>query len=97
MITSIIDPLKGVMSDKLAICNLLDDCFVNVELRMDAKISQTNKTFPVSNLANSFVYKHITPTEVYFQLNQLNFRKANGPENIPHKYLKVLVPVVAPY
>ena len=47
---------------------------------MDAKISHTNKIFPVPNLANSSVYEHITSEEVYFQLNQLNFRKANGPK-----------------
>ena len=93
MITLIIDPVKGVISDKSAICNL----FVNVGPRMDAKISQTNKAFPVPNLANSFVYEHITPEEAYFHLNQLNFRKANWPKNIPNKFLKVLAPVMAPY
>ena len=38
MITSIINPVKSVISDKSAICNLLNDYFVN----MDAKISLTN-------------------------------------------------------
>ena len=97
MITSIIDSVKGVISDKSAICNLFNDSFVNFGPRMDPKISQTYKTFPVPNLANSFIYEHIAPEEVCFQLNQLNFRKANGPENIPNKFLKVLAPVVAPY
>ena len=80
MITLIVDPVKGVVYDKSAICNLLNDYFVNVGPRMDAKISQTNKAFPVPNLANSFVYEHIAPEEAYFQLNQLNFRKANWPK-----------------
>ena len=97
MITSIIDHVKGVISHKSAICNLLNDYFVNVGPHMDAKILQANKTFPIPNLANSFVYEHITPEEVYFQLNHLNFRKANGPENIPNKFLKALAPLVAPY
>ena len=41
---------------------------------MDAKISLTNKTFSVPNLANPFVFEHVTPEEVHYQLNQLNFR-----------------------
>ena len=41
---------------------------------MDAKISLTSKTFSVPNLANPFVYEYVTPEEVHYQLNQLNFR-----------------------
>ena len=41
---------------------------------MDAKILQTNKTFSDLNLANSLVYVQVTPEEVYFQLNPINFR-----------------------
>ena len=54
---------------------------------MDTKISHTNKTFHIPNFANSFAY------DVYFQLNQLNFKKANGPENIPNKFFNALASV----
>ena len=58
---------------------------------MDAKIPQSNKTFRIPSLAKSFVHEPITCDEVIFEISQLNLSKANGPENIPNKFLNFAV------
>ena len=36
--------------------------------------------YSVLNLANPFVYEHVTPEKVHYQLNQLNFRIVSAGE-----------------
>ena len=93
MIATIAGFEKEVVSDKSTICSVLNDFFVNVGLTMNAKMAQPCKNFHIPNVIKSFAYEPITNEEVYLKLSQLDPRKANGPEIVPNKFLKLLSPI----
>ena len=64
---------------------------------MDAKIPPSRNIFNIPSVVNSFACEPITNDEVYLQLSQLNPRKANGPENFPNKFWKLLAPIISPF
>ena len=61
-----------------------------LKLHNHAKIS-------IPSIIKSFAYEPITNEEVYLKVSQLNPRKASRPENIPTKFLKVLLPIISPF
>ena len=97
MITLLIDSENKNIVDRSEICNTLNDFFVNIGQTMDAKIPQTNETFRIPSIAKSSVYEPITCDKVVLEISQLNPKKADGPENIPNKFLNSLSPIISPY
>ena len=97
MITSIIDSEGKEVSDQSIISKTLNEFFVNIGPNMDAKIPPSRNIFNIPSVVNSFAHEPITYDEVYLQFSQLNPRKANGPENLPNKFWKLLAPIISPF
>ena len=64
---------------------------------MDAKISNTLMKFDIPSMLKSFRFNPCTPEEVQMYINQLSTSKSSGPENIPIKLYKLIVPVISTY
>ena len=70
VITSLIGYENESLVHRSAICDALNDFFVNIGQTMDAKIPQTNKTFRIPSKSKSFVYEPITCNEVVLEISQ---------------------------
>ena len=97
MITSIIDSEGKEVFDQSIISKILNEFFVNIGSNMDAKIPPSRIVLNIPSVDNLFAYEPITNDEVYLQLSQLNPRKANGPDNLPNKFWKLLAPIISPF
>ena len=96
-ITLITDEHNCKVTDKTRIPDLLNEHFTNVGPNMYSNIPKATKSFSVPSLTKSFVYDAITKEEVLVQIQQLNPKKAPGPENIPIKFLRALATIISPY
>ena len=92
-----VDSQGCTVTERKAICKLLNEHFTNVGPKMDAKIAKTAKMFNIFSSSKSFYSDPITPHKVVEQLHQLDPSKACGPENIPNQFCKMIGPIIASY
>ena len=75
-----------------------NEFFLNISPALANKIPSSNICHPVtdpSSQQNSFFMEPTSPIEVYRELMHLKENKANGPENIPTKYIKLASELIA--
>ena len=65
---------------------------------MDSKISAPSKNFRLMTKRNisSFYFNSITDDEVLTEIHNLDVKKANGPEDIPIRFIKMIRTILAP-
>ena len=64
---------------------------------MDSKISASSKNFKMMTKRNisSFYFNSITADEVLAEIHNLDIKKANGPEDISIRFIKIIGTILA--
>lgn len=92
VINKLVDEDNKVIKSASAICNTLNEYFVNIGPNLSDKIVSSNLHTMQNSLPSnvkSIYLQPIDPLEVFREINNLNPNKAGGPENIPIKFYKI--------
>ena len=99
-ISKLITQTDDAITDKSKISNELNVFFTNIGPSLAVKVPAVTKAHVNNNSIRSqpnsiFLYP-IMPTEVEKQFGSLNASKANSPENITKKYIKIVGKIISP-
>ena len=81
-----------VLTDSKAICNELNNFFVNIGPIMASKISNYSRTKPlttVSSCKKTFFFEPITSYDVWREIYSLNQKKAVRHDGVPINFIKL--------
>ena len=101
-ISKLITQTDDATTDKSKISNELNVFFTNTGPSLATKVPALTKAYVNNNSipsqTNSIFFHPVTPAEVEKQFESFNASKpkANGPENIPKKYIKIVGKIICP-
>ena len=86
------------LTEDCAICNNLNQFSTKIGINMDSKISAPFKNFKMMTKRNisSFYFNSIPADEVLTEIYNLDVKKANGPEDIPIRSIKMIGTIIPP-
>ena len=98
-ITKLLNKNNKCIENRQEMTEEFNDFFLNIGPTLANKIPSANICNPIvdsSSHQNSFFLEPISPIEVFREIMHLKENKANGPENIPTKYIKLASELLAP-